>query len=65
MAEEHAVNWIAVLIIIIVVLIVFISVMDAIGNLGLVRRLTCSLLFWIPFGSLIEALAEGCAFIPV
>lgn len=64
MVSEHVIKYVAIFIIILVGIILFIYLLDQLTGGGLVRGLICSMLFWIPFGSLFTALTQMCAAIP-
>jgi len=53
------------LVITIISLVVLIFVIGEIYGFGLVRRLLCGMLFWIPLGPLFTTLSSGCAVVPV
>lgn len=62
--EEHLTNTIAVIIIVLVCLVVFIYIFQLVYGTGSVRKVICGALFWIPFGSVLTALTDGCAIVP-
>jgi hypothetical protein len=62
--EEHLTNMLAVIIIVLICLALFALIFQQVYGQGAVRKIVCSALFWLPFGSIMNALTNGCAVIP-
>jgi hypothetical protein len=65
MVEETVISWATILIIIFAALVVIILLLDEITGLGIVRSLTCGVLYWIPFGNYFTTLTDLCQAITV
>lgn len=57
-------NMLAVVIVVLVCLVIFALIFQQVYGQGAVRKVVCSALFWIPFGSIMSAMTNGCAMIP-
>lgn len=63
--SEKLMKFIVVFVIIFIVLFLFVFILDQITGAGIVRRMVCSTLFWVPFGNVYIHLTGGCEAIPV
>lgn len=62
---EKLPKFVVVFVIILIVLFLFIFILDQITGAGIVRRMVCGTLFWVPFGNIYRYLIGGCEVIPV
>jgi len=63
--SEETIKFVTIFIIVFIGIVLLLILYDKVTGTHLVSALTCSILFWIPFGSLLTVLSQGCAVIPV
>ncbi len=62
--SRHLFAAIFALIIVFICLVVFALLIEPVYGSAIVRKITCGILFWVPFGSTLTQVTHGCAIIP-